>query len=205
MSDVLKGEAFRAWATPILEGRLGEDEKVQRYNSQLRDFILAERDREGHKRVGTVDAAKTGADLLRAADPVIEPLQELILDVAERMNAWSGVNDTLAGKAPEMVAEAWAVVYDAWGYHKLHAHHDSAWSGVYYVHTGTMAPGSGLIELLDPRAAAAAAEPLRRPLQAITPIPGLVIAFPSWLQHWVTPYDGDEERVCVAFNVGFAR
>ena len=29
--------------------------------------------------------------------------------------------------------------------------------------------------------------------------------FPSWLQHWVTPYLGDSVRICVAFNIGFER
>lgn len=203
MNSQLSGEPFSAWETPILEGRWGTQEDSDRYNQRLRNFVLGERERRIHERVGTVDAAKTGVDLLQSADPVIQPVRDLILDVAEAMNAASGVSAAQAAKEHEMVAEAWAVIYDASGYHHLHAHHDSAWSGVYYVQTGARTRGSGLIELVDPRPTAAAAEPARRPLLSFVPEPGLVIAFPSWVQHWVTPYDGDEERICIAFNVGF--
>jgi len=28
-----------------------------------------------------------------------------------------------------------------------------------------------------------------------------VILFPSWLNHWVNPYNGEEERITVAFNI----
>jgi Putative 2OG-Fe(II) oxygenase len=68
-----------------------------------------------------------------------------------------------------------------------------------------MKAGSGLIELVDPRPVAAAAGQSRSPLLPIAPEPGLLLAFPSWVQHWVTPYEGDDRRICVAFNVGFAR
>lgn len=118
-------------------------------------------------------------------------------------NAVAGTDSR--GRQVPMIAEAWAVVYREWGYHNMHSHHDSAWSGVYYVHTGNITPGSGNIEFLDPRPAANASQPARSPLMAFPPEPGLMLMFPSWLQHWVTPYAGDSTRICVAFNIGFER
>ena len=153
MSQALHGETFPMWRTPILCGQApGSDD---RYHAQLRRFILAERDRREGIQVGTVDAAKTQADLLRLSDPVIEPLRELVGHVAETMNKAVGADDG------EMLAEAWAVVYDRRGYHRLHAHHDSAWSGVYYVSIGR--GEAGRLELIDPRPAAGAPDPARSP------------------------------------------
>jgi hypothetical protein len=38
-----------------------------------------------------------------------------------------------------------------------------------------------------------------RPL--IDPIPGVMVLFPSWLQHFVHPFFGKGERISIAFNV----
>ena len=34
-----------------------------------------------------------------------------------------------------------------------------------------------------------------------TPRPGLIMLFPSWLQHQVRPYWGQGERISIAFNL----
>ena len=33
------------------------------------------------------------------------------------------------------------------------------------------------------------------------PVPGDMVVFPSWLEHSVAPFLGDELRICIAFNV----
>jgi hypothetical protein len=78
---------------------------------------------------------------------------------------------------------------------------------VYYVATGdpdiTM-PRNGRLELLDPRAAAGAAnipgDPFGHPVH-IAPRAGLLIFFPSWLTHWVHPHSGPRERIAISFNI----
>src|SRR5207244_1257414 len=101
--------------------------------------------------------------------------------------------------------EAWSVAYGQDGFHGMHVHHGSSWSGVYYVSTGSLTPGSGQIQLIDPRAGAAARGATPEALAyALDPFDGLIIAFPSWLYHWVTPVNAPTARVCVAFNVGFS-
>ena len=35
----------------------------------------------------------------------------------------------------------------------------------------------------------------------ITPIPGLMVLFPSWLNHLVHPFFGAGERISIAFNI----
>ena len=34
----------------------------------------------------------------------------------------------------------------------------------------------------------------------IDPTPGLMVLFPSWLQHFVHPFFGKGERISIAFN-----
>ena len=34
----------------------------------------------------------------------------------------------------------------------------------------------------------------------VAPEPGMLVMFPSWLEHWVTPYRGKGQRISVAFN-----
>jgi hypothetical protein len=33
------------------------------------------------------------------------------------------------------------------------------------------------------------------------PVPGDMLLFPSWLEHSVAPFEGEGERICIAFNV----
>ncbi|GAA3086147.1 hypothetical protein GCM10020000_85940 [Streptomyces olivoverticillatus] len=171
----------------------------------LRDLILERTRSVPSSAVGVQDADKTTSDVLRWEHPAIDQLRQWILDAVETLNDHVGAGRDAAGQQQPMVAEAWAVVYRPEGLHQLHSHHDAAWSGVYYVATGRMTEGTGLLEFVDPRPSAAAREPHRPPLHTLTPVPGMLVAFPAWLRHWVTPYQGDAERIVIAFNVGFAR
>lgn len=198
----LRGELHNHWPVSVFTRQAPAEPG---YNEALTDLILAQQHEPGGTMIGVVDGDKTRSDLLRWDSPLINPLKEWILDAAEAMNAAHHAGINSRGVPVGMIAEAWGVVYQEWGFHHMHSHHDSAWSGVYYVHTGNITKGSGEIEFLDPRPAATAREHQRWPLHPFAPEPGLMLAFPSWLQHWVTPYDGDSVRVCVAFNVGFRR
>ena len=84
--------------------------------------------------------------------------------------------------------------------------HSAAWSGVYYADAGDSGAAGGLLLLRDPRAGAHMVEsPTSRFDGAcsfqIAPETGLLVVFPSWLMHWVSPYDGERPRVSISFNV----
>lgn len=196
------GHWHSVWGTPILTAQLPDNAT---YLNRLKSLILAEQENSPGQGAGVVEAEKTRSDLLKWNDPLINPLRGWIADVADAMNAWTGVG-VEDGHQLEMIAEAWAVTYHISGFHRMHTHPGSIWSGVLYVDVGNIEEGYGLIEFLDPRAAAAAANVQSEPLYRIAPETGMLLAFPSWLQHWVTPYgstDHDDVRVCVAFNIGF--
>lgn len=114
------------------------------------------------------------------------------------------------GPAIQWSAEAWANVSPAGAYNKGHVHGGAFWSAVYYVR----APESdtGQLILHDPRMPAlrmysptlrfkgAGAEQIAQ----IKPKSGMIVMFPSWLLHSVEPWDGEGDRISIAFNV-FAR
>ncbi|WP_405775687.1 2OG-Fe(II) oxygenase family protein [Streptomyces sp. NBC_01538] len=190
------------WHTPLYTRTVDDGPAV---NDDLHALVLDRTRSAPTSTVGVRNADKTSSDVLRWEHPAIERLRGWITDAAWALNDHVGAGRTPSGREAEMIAEAWAVVYRPDGIHQLHSHHDAAWSGVYYVSTGRMQQGTGLLQFVDPRPAAAAREPDRTPLHTIRPEPGLLVAFPAWLRHWVTPYQGDAERVVVAFNVGFRR
>ena len=69
-------------------------------------------------------------------------------------------------------------------------------------------PLSGILELLDPRAGVdavtAPGDPYGEPVR-IRPEAGLLVIFPSWLYHWVHPYEGQTPRVAVSFNAALEK
>ncbi len=110
-----------------------------------------------------------------------------------------------------MQLEGWAMVYRHGDSAKPHVHPNSHVSGVYYIDSGSEAPGrphSGALSFLDPR---------NRPGMfhteawknadtfTLTPRAGLLVLFPSWIYHYAHPYAGEGERLAVAFNATIHR
>jgi uncharacterized protein (TIGR02466 family) len=114
------------------------------------------------------------------------------------------------GGQTEWSAEAWANVSPAGAYNKSHVHGGAFWSGVYYVRAPES--DSGQLLLHDPRMPALRMyAPMLRfkgagteQVAKIKPKSGMLVMFPSWLLHSVEPWDGEGDRISVAFNI-FAR
>ena len=100
----------------------------------------------------------------------------------------------------------WANLFTRGVYFNPHNHADAAWSGVYYVDAGESgADAGGVLMLGDPRAGAGmvlgGSNRFDSPSAVeIPPRTGELLIFPSWLVHWVTPYQGDAPRISVSFN-----
>ncbi len=106
-----------------------------------------------------------------------------------------------------VLKEMWLNRNGPGAYNKAHIHPGSFLSGVYYV---TVPEGAGAIEFTDPitartmagypmaKANAFAVRSIR-----VNPKPGLMVFFPSWLQHSVSPNTGEEERISISFNIGY--
>ena len=107
---------------------------------------------------------------------------------------------------PEISLFGWANLFTRGVYFNPHTHADAAWSGVYYVDAGESGgDAGGELMLGDPRTGAGMvlgdSNRFDNPSSVrIAPRTGELLIFPSWLLHWVTPYQSDAPRISVAFN-----
>jgi hypothetical protein len=101
-------------------------------------------------------------------------------------------------------------------FHDVHTHGNCSWSGVYCVQVDddarraahpVLGPANGVTRFYGPPFAALGGAHvdlgnayLQPPHVDVTPQPGQLLIFPSWLAHQALPYDGEQERVIVSFN-----
>lgn len=92
----------------------------------------------------------------------------------------------------------WVNVMKRGAVHSGHLHPHSVISGTFYV---AVPPGSGALRLEDPRLAMLMAAPLRPDTFVyVTPTPGAVFLWESWLRHEVMPSEAREDRISISFN-----
>lgn len=119
--------------------------------------------------------------------------------------------------APELSPELelnggtmWANINRRGNFNSVHTHPDSMLSGVCYIKVSS--EDQGQIEFFDSREGSPTTHwasfmslrgetPLSEGVHSVTPHEGMILFFPSWLRHWVTPNLTDEARVSVSFNV----
>jgi uncharacterized protein (TIGR02466 family) len=103
----------------------------------------------------------------------------------------------------------WVNILAPGGAHSGHIHPLSVISGTYYVDTPK---GASALKLEDPRLGFMMAAPPRKSTAPashqsfvyVTPSPGLVVMWESWLRHEVPPNAAKTERISISFNYGLA-
>lgn len=196
-------KVLRMWPTPIVVSSVTDDEKTSAMNAALQTLVLdAERAEQDPLVFGVIGATKTSLDILRWDEPSIRWLKGKILGAIKEISRRVGADQPTDAKV-QLVVEGWAVVYRSGGSHRLHTHHESAWSGVYYISTGGVGGDAGHLQVLDPRPAAIARQATAG-VSYVEPRPGMLVCFPSWLPHSVkATLEGGGERICIAFNAGY--
>ncbi|WP_419809726.1 TIGR02466 family protein [Sphingomonas sp.] len=99
----------------------------------------------------------------------------------------------------------WVNLLRGGGAHSGHLHPHSVVSGTFYV---ALPPGSRGLKLEDPRLPMLMAAPTRRAdapegqrtFVELTPMPGTILLWESWLRHEVPAGTGKGERISVSFN-----
>lgn len=108
----------------------------------------------------------------------------------------------LAGSPPLDSVYSWGVVLQRSGHQAPHIHPTAWLSGVYYaelpevVHRG--GSPQGWIEFGAPPPELALTP--RAPTRMVQPREGLIVLFPSYFYHRTVPYDGDGDRISIAFD-----
>ena len=172
-------------------------------NQGLHVLILAEEAEYPTLGRSNIGGWHSRPDFFHRSDSNVSALISWTIWALRRMISATTGRDVFRGT---LSISAWATVCRAGTYHAPHSHSDSAWSGVYYVDSGSENPGrplSGVLEFLDPRAGAEAVsapgDPYGEPFR-VRPQAGLLVVFPSWLYHWVHPYAGETPRIAISFN-----
>ncbi|WP_028770943.1 putative 2OG-Fe(II) oxygenase [Silanimonas lenta] len=147
-----------------------------------------------------------------------EPVQRLaqfcLGELMQLVGQLSGY-DLVALRKLEVQTDAWFHITRRGGHFGMHNHPMASWSGVYCVSPGRHdadATDSGRLSFVNPNSLAGmyldpANSRLRQPFafsnHGFDLAAGQLILFPSWVQHYVLPFQGEGERITVAFNCMF--
>ncbi|HEY0628389.1 MAG TPA: TIGR02466 family protein [Sphingomicrobium sp.] len=139
-------------------------------------------------------------------------------DLPSRDPAFAGLQRLLAKHAAAFARELafdlprklkldslWVNLLKPGGHHSAHIHPHSILSGTFYVEVPAE---SGAIRFEDPRLPMMMAAPVRdeyapedlRPFVNISPRPGLLLMWESWLRHEVLPGRAKADRLSISFN-----
>ncbi len=199
------GDDFREgfvelWPTLFLQVRLDDAAAHTRR--------LAEMIREMDRRHRDITSDYLEADLLEADEPSINWLRESINGCAIAYFRRIGLAYAL-----DWTLQAWPNVNRFGDYHDYHNHPRSYLSGTYYVKVpvGTEKlklrrdVRSGCISFYDPRysvnMSSIKGDPYVDPEYTVRPEPGMLLLWPSFINHFVHPNLSKQVRLSISFNV----
>lgn len=144
----------------------------------------------------------------------VQKLREFCLRSLYRAIGELNGYDTAMLQRLHIATESWFHTARKGGYFGAHNHPLHSWSGVYCVQHDGDDPDtdSGKLTFINPLSMATtytdmAVANLKMPysyaMRKDRLVPGQLVLFPSWLLHEVMPYDGDTQRITVAFNARF--
>lgn len=193
---------------------------VPRLNSALRTFLLGVEKSGGAANPRPLtyrnDALfESHFNLFREPNPALQELKRFcwdqLLAVIGRLNGY----DLQTLERLQIYNDCWFHVTRRGGHFGLHNHPNASWSGVYCVDPGRHDPGkkmSGVLSFVNPAilstmhmdAGIARMQLPYAPVVANFSLePGQLVLFPSWVLHEVKPFEGEGERITIAFNCWF--
>jgi len=198
------------FSTPLLTDTLNSAEGLR----VLREAVLAEkaRDTKGIA-VSNIGGWHSNTAMLDWGGEAARALAYKAMTMADEATANVGRD---RGHEYGWLPEMWANVSGRGNANQYHTHPGSFWSAVAYIDDGYEGADDpqlgGELQLLDPRmpmvrmtapdlrlkgsdGSAQVNEPMIRPNT------GLIVMFPSWLQHAVRPFAGSGTRISVAINL----
>ena len=199
------------FATPVYEASLSTDREFENFNAELEAAcrMLAAEDVAGqawskaHGYGGYTSYASLD-DLPRRATVFGE--LKTRLDRHAKAFARDLAFDLGAGRLK--LDSLWVNILKPGAAHSGHVHPHSVISGTVYVSTPK---GSGALKLEDPRRPLMMAAPPRladapeeaRTFVYLTPEPGAVFMWESWLRHEVPANQAKSDRISISFNYGW--
>ena len=199
------------FATPVYEASLSTDRKFENFRAELEAAcrMLAAEDAAG--RAWSRENGYGGYTSYASLDDLstrASVFGELKGKLDKHAAAFAKHLDfDLRGRRLKLDS-LWVNVLKPGAAHSGHIHPLSVLSGTVYVATP---PGSSALKLEDPRLPLMMAAPPRRsdapqavrPFVYLTPEPGTVLMWESWLRHEVPANRAKAERISISFNYGW--
>jgi uncharacterized protein (TIGR02466 family) len=154
-------------------------------------------------------------NLFRADDPAVQELKvfcwDQLLALIGRLNGY----DLATLHRLQIYNDCWFHVTRRGGFFGLHNHPNASWSGVYCVDPGLNDPDkkeSGRLIFVNPMIMGAMhldagvhnmKLPYAPQVASLSLEAGQLVMFPSWVLHDVKPFEGEGERITIAFNCWF--
>ena len=193
-----------AFAVPIM---LHQWDDCDALNQGLREAILEKEKRDtGGRSRSNIGGWHSQDDLDKWTGAAGKDLVQRIIGLVN--HATSQIY-TAAGETENDVRWSiglWANVNRKGHYNNVHIHPYSTWSGVYYVDPGDQPMSNdtpaGTLTFLSPNLAGTNTffTKVLPQSSSVRPSAGLMVLFPSYLQHFVHPYEGERPRISIAFN-----
>ncbi len=107
------------------------------------------------------------------------------------------------------IKSIWAIINEKGAWNQKHHHSNSDLSAAYYV---CAHENCGDIVFYDPRPAPVHNHPISKipnklnaTVNSIKPEPGMLVLFPSYLEHSVNPNLSDKKRIVISFNISLEK
>ncbi len=204
MAEISKAKLEWVFGVPFMRHVWDDSDRL---NDILRQAILAEEARTPSHARSNIGGWQSAPDIARwigvPSHDVVKRLISMLNHATRELYSHAGQDE---GGNVKWQIGGWANVNRAGHYNQLHAHPDSTWSAVYYVDAGDAPPKdntyAGCLTLHSPNLAMSNTFfvnvlPDRK---FVRPETGLMVLFPSFMQHSVEPYHGENPRISLAFN-----
>ena len=208
---------------PMFAVPFGQDQHpdAETLNAELKALLLA-RENQGARYANPAPSLKqqhgvfeSDFNLFAWPEACIQQLRQFCWGALGRMIQESNGYSAEEMQRLQIFSHTWFHVTRHGGFTILHTHPMASWSGVYCVDPGRTPddrPESGVLRFHNPHHYSnyfldAGNARLRAPYHHgtwnVRFQPGQLVLFPSWLQHEVMPFYGDDERITIAFNCWF--
>jgi len=180
-------------------------------NEPLRQALLGERSAAGGVSKSNFLGWQSQIDMLRWGGPAARQLRDHAVELCEPLTF-----DAMAPRPLHWHVEMWGNISGPGASNQTHSHPGAFWSVVYYVDDGYAGsddralggeltfvdPRFPMVRMRSPSLRACFGEADRDHHEVwVRPRTGMIVIFPSWLQHAVRPYNGMGERMSIAINV----
>jgi uncharacterized protein (TIGR02466 family) len=188
-----KLRSFDIFPTRIWQARL---DALQPHFAQWTRWVLELRAASPAPAGRTNRSGWNSQEMAVLEQPVWAPLRQVV------HSACATALGEMGRSAQGFQLQSWVNLHDRGGFNFLHMHEGSLLSGSFYL---KVPAGSGALTFRDPRPGVLhgvikGSVPNGHADIHLTPSTGLLVLFPCWLEHYVEPHEGDEPRICIAFN-----